>query len=156
MIILSLFGEEIINRVNNSYLNDETNPMNRIINYTVGEWLENEFNDDFFEQFFLNEARGEYLDLHGKDFGIRRKIDESDEVYRERIIMESLGHLTISYLTKIHNVKLYSFVDDFDITENSLTSDNPYYKENGFIGFADDETKQNLNKRFIIEAITWL
>ena len=156
MIILSLFGEEIINRVNNSYLNDETNPMNRIINYTVGEWLENEFNDDFFEQFFLNEARGEYLDLHGKDFGIRRKIDESDDIYCERIIMESLGHLTIGYITKIHNVKLYSFVDDFDITENSLTSDNPYYKKNGFIGFADDETKQNLNKRFIIEAITWL
>lgn len=156
MIKLSLFGEEIINRLDNHYLKDENNPMNRILNYTVGDWLENEFNDDFFEQFFLNEATGEYLDLHGLDFGVKRRIDESDIDYRKRIIYESLGHLTFNYFHEVHNVDLYSFVDDFNVTENTLVSDNPYYNLNGFLGFADEETKQNLNKRFIIEGITWL
>lgn len=154
---MSDYGEEIINRTGNDNLIDKTNPMNIILNNSVGEWLQQKDNENFFEQFFLQDADGAYLDLHGNDFGVKRKLNESDEDYRQRIIYESLSNLTVNFLLDVYNVELYTFVDDFDVDDNYLTSDNPYFKENGVMASADTITKNILNKRFVIGAgITWL
>lgn len=155
---MSEFGEAIIQRVNNPELQKPGNPMNQIINHTVGEWLQDFDDKDFMEQFFLQESTGPYLDLHGRDYGIIRKIDESDEDYRARIIYESMGHLTIEFLKSVYGVKLYTLVDNFDATANTLVSDNPYLAScYGFMGTADDTVKNILNKKFVLgEEITWL
>ena len=154
---MSDFGEEIIIRTGNVSLQNKDNPMYSIINHTVGEWLQEKNDEKFFEQFFLNDANDKYLDLFGADFGIKRKLDENDEDYRKRIIYESLTNLTVNYLVDVYNLDLYVFVNGFDVNDNTLTSDNKYYKSNGYMAVADVATQQILNRRFVIGSeITWL
>lgn len=150
-------GEEIIARLPlHSVLHDSTHPMAKIINNTIGEWLDNVYDEKFLEQFFLQEADGPYLDLHGVDKNIPRKLNESDDDYRQRLILESIGHLTINFLRKVYNVELYTNVDEFDMT-NTLVSDNTYICDKGFIGVADEMTQQILNKKFVLDnGVEWL
>lgn len=131
--------------------------MGRLIDYTIGEWLTREDDKEFLEQFFLQEATCKYLDLHGRDYGVLRRVDESDEDYRQRIVYESLGHLTVEYLRKVYDLELYVNIDDFNPSENTLTSDNPYYNKCGFMASADATIKNILEKKFVIgSGITWL
>ena len=155
---MSDFGEEILYNLGvNSSLNKPDNPMGRLIDNTIGEWLTRKNEEPFFEQFFLQEATGKYLDLHGKDYNVKRRLDESDEDYRKRIIYTVLGQLTVSYLVEVYDVILYRDVTDFDVTENTLTSDNPYLGGDGFMGIADETTKAILNKKFIMGTkFRWL
>lgn len=141
----------------NSSIHQPTNQLRKVLDNTVGEWLDNFEDEDFFSQFFLQEATGKYLDLHGKEYGVTRKIDESDEDYRKRIIYESLGGITVNLLREAYNVKLYVFVDDFNVQDNMLTSDNPYIANDGFLGVADEVTQDILNKKFILgHDVVWL
>ena len=151
-------GEKILDLIpDTSSLSNSNNPMYKIINHAVGGWLDNFEDKDLDSQLFLNTATGKYLDLHGKEYNIRRKIDESDDDYRQRIIYESMGHVTVDFLLKVYGVELYSKVDNFDITENSLTSDNPYISQNGYLAVADETTKRILDKKFILDTdIEWL
>ena len=154
---VSDFGESIVARLPNRNLQNTKNPMNRVIYYTIGEWLQRKNDALFFEQFFLQEATGKYLYLHGQDYGIYRKVNESDEDYRKRIIYESIGHLTVEFLKTVYNVDLYSNIPDFNVEDNVLTSDNPYYTDNGFMGVADETARSILNKKFIInEGVDWI
>lgn len=155
---MSDYGEEIINRLSeNSALRNSDNPMRKIIVDGIGEWFQQQDDTDFLEQFFLQEATGKYLDLHGKTYNVLRKLGESDEEYRQRIIYIVLGKLTVDYLRDVYDVKLYSHKDSFSILNNDLCSDNPYYSKNGFMGIADDIVKDILNKKFVIGSeLTWL
>lgn len=152
-----MYGEEIIARLPPySPLHREDNPGRKVIINTVGEWLDRFEEREWMEQFFLQEATGKYLDLHGNDFGLPRKINESDDDYRNRIIYESLGHLTTYFLKSVYNVGLYVKVNDFD-SDTMLTSDNEYISHNGFVGVTDESTKQILNKKFVLGSdVTWL
>ena len=154
---MSDFGEEIINRLGvNSSLKIDSD-MGRLIDYTIGEWLTRENDKEFLEQFFLQEATGKYLDLHGKTYGVLRRIDESDDSYRQRIIYESIGHLTVEFLREVYNLELYVNIPNFNVSNNTLTSDNPYYNQDGFMASADTSIKDILNKKFVLGArITWL
>ena len=155
---MSDFGEEIINRLpRRSSLHNKKHPMRKIIDGTIGEWLQNQEETDWFSQFFLTEATGKYLDVHGKNYGLLRKIDESDEEYRQRIIYESLGHLTVDFLRDVYCVDLYSYVDDFNVNMNTLVSDNPHLSSQGYLADADATVKHILNKKFVIGSeVTWL
>lgn len=150
-------GEEIINRLPDTSGLHKNIDARRVIENTIGAWFDYIEEQDWFNQFFLDSAKGPYLDLHGQTFDIKRKIDESDEDYRNRIIYEGLGHLTVNFLLDVYGVELYSYVDNFTIN-NTLVSDNPYYNVNGFFGVApDDVTKEILNKKFVLRnGVTWL
>ncbi|WP_407415822.1 hypothetical protein [Methanobrevibacter sp.] len=154
---MSMFGEEIIARLPpHSALHRQDNPGRKIIMNTIGEWLDRFEERDWMEQFFLQDATGKYLDLHGNDFGLPRKIDESDDDYRNRIIYESLGHLTTYFLKSVYNVELYVKVNDFE-ADTMLTSDNEYISSNGFMGVVDETTQEILEKKFVLgSGITWL
>lgn len=153
---MSDFGELIIERLSKTTGLTIDSDMGRLIDYTIGEWLQRENDEMFFEQFFLQEATGKYLDLHGKEFGVLRKIDESDEDYRKRIIYASLGYLTVNFLREVYGVELYSYVQDFDVDNNTLVSDNPYY-DGVLMGVASDEVKTVLNKKFVFgSGVIWL
>lgn len=155
---MSSFGEEIINRINsNSGLTNPNNPAYNVINNTIGEWLDHFDLLSLYDGVFLQSAKGGYLNLFGHDYNILRELDEDDEHYRKRIIYETLGHLTVNYLVDIYNLILYVYVEDFDASDNMLTSDNPYLSEHGFMAVADDDVKNILNKKFVIgSGLTWL
>ena len=155
-----MFGEGIIDRLPvQSRLNNPDNPMRVLLIKTAGALLD-DYNVDLinvFDASFLTESTGDYLDLLGKDYGVPRKLDESDDDYRQRIIYEQVGHLTTDYLINVYNIKLYTNVDNFNPNNNTLVSDNPYITEEGFMMLTDVITKDILNKKFVLgEEITWL
>lgn len=138
-----------------SKLQQSDNPLRIVLDRTVGEWLDN-FSQPF-EQLFLMSATGGWLDAHGRDYGVPRRIDEDDESYRQRIIYEKLDHLTPALLNNVYNVQLFSYRNDFDVTDNTLVSDNPYIDNGGYLGLADSDTMDILDKKFILDSgVTWL
>lgn len=151
-------GERILDSIpETSSLSNPDNPMYKIIDYAVGGFLDAFEDKDLDSQFFLNTATGKYLDLHGEDYNIRRKLDESDEDYRQRIIYESLGRVTVDFLIKIYGVELYVYVPDFNVNNNTLVSDNPYISRDGYYAIVDENTKKILDKKFILDTdIKWL
>ena len=150
---MSDYGEEIIDLLGEDCgLRKKDNPIRAIINDGIGEWLDHFVAENDFDNFFLDSATGGYLDLWGKDYGVPRKIDEDDESYRSRIIYETLGYLTIPYLRNVYGLTLYVFVDDYDPVENTLTSDNPYIKDNGFLIYTTDDIIQILERKFIVDS----
>ena len=152
---MSDFSEAFIDLLSvNSSLNDVNNPFRKVIDGTVGAWFdENNFK---ISDLFINTATGKYLDLFGADYGVLRKLDESDEDYRNRIIFEKLDYLTAHNLENIYGLTLYCYVNGFDATDNDLTSDNPYICSK-YMSFADDELKTIINNKFVIgEGIIWL
>lgn len=153
-----MFGEAIIDRLNeNCQLRKLDNPVRKIIDNTIGEWFDNYVEENGFERFFLQLAEGGYLDVIGLGYGVYRRIDESDDDYRARIVYEALGHLTANYLEDVYGLSLYSYVEDFDVEDNTLVSDNPYLNVGKFMSVADTDTKNILNKKFLIdEGIEWL
>lgn len=155
---MSTNGELILDQIpDTSELSNPRNPMYRIIDDGVGAWLDNFEERDLDSQLFLNTATGKYLDLHGKDWNIRRKPNESDEDYRQRIIYESMGEVTVGFLLTVYNVELYAFVDDFSVEDNTMTSDNPYISDKGFLAISNQTTKDILDKKFILDTkIKWL
>lgn len=149
-MFLTDYGEEIINRLHEeSALRDTSNHARKIIDYGVGGWLDNFDNPDFLEMFFLDTASDGYLDCWGKDFNVPRKIDETDDDYRQRIILESLGHLNIPYLREVYNLTLYAYIADYDPADNVLTSDNPYLS-NRYMTVASEEIQGILSKKFVL------
>ena len=144
---MSFYGTGIIERLPvNSQLQNPDNPMHNIIQNTIGELLDN-FEIDY-DQFFLQDATGKYLDLHGKQYGIGRKNNESDEEYRNRIILCAYEYATVKVLTEIYGVEFYANVDNFENNTNLLCSDNPYLTDE-LMGFMSDEVYNILDEKFI-------
>ena len=147
---MSDYGDGIIERLNGTTgLADKDNPFHKLINHGLGGWLDNFDENSLSEQIFLESATGKWLDVHGEQFGIKRKIDESDEEYRQRIVYESLGHITTPFLVDVYGLTLYCYIEDFDVTENTLTSDN-VYACNKYMAFVDENTQAVLDKKFVI------
>ena len=138
-----------------SKLQQADNPLRIVLDRTVGEWLDN-FSQPF-DELFLMSATGGWLDAWGKDYGVPRRLDEDDESYRQRIVYEKLDHLTPSLLADVYNVRLFSYRNDFDVTDNTLVSDNPYIDNGGYLGLADQDTMDILDKKFILDSgVTWI
>ena len=106
---MSEYGEGIISRLHPlSPLKNENNAGHKFIDNTIGEYLDNYENRDKFDQLFLRSATGKWLDLHGKELGVYREIDEADEDYRKRIILEKTMHNTIPEL-KSKGVQFWNY-----------------------------------------------
>ena len=161
---MSEYGEGIINRLHpKSPLRNPNNPMHTLIHNTVGAWLDNYSIEKLYENSFLDTATGAWLDLFGNEYGVTRHLEESDTDYRKRIIYEAIGNLSVKYLVDIYDLTLYTYLPDFSIEDNSLTSDNPYMvlsfdMDNlKFMSVASDEIKAILDKKFLIDGgIEWL
>ncbi|WP_458454421.1 hypothetical protein [Methanobrevibacter sp.] len=124
---MSDFIDALINMLSvNSELQKPNNQLRQVLDNSVGAYFDDHNTDDFADNLFLNTANGKYLDLHGRDYNIPRKIDESDEDYRLRIIQEKTDKLTLKYLAEVFDLTVYNYVTKFNIDENTLTSDNPY------------------------------
>ena len=153
-----VYGEGIIERLPaHSPLHDTDNDFRKVFINTVGALLDGWDVPSVLEAPYLQSASGSYLDKHGNVLGLKRRVDESDEHYRMRLVYETLGFLTVNYLLNIYELPLYVFVDDFDVTDNTLTSDNPYLGGEGFMSVASDEVQSILESKFIIDGgVEWL
>ncbi len=137
-----------------SSLQNKDNQLRKVLDYTVGEYMDNL--EQPFDMLFLDTATGGWLDSFGRDYGIFRKPDESDDDYRTRIVYEKKDNLTANFLTDIYNVGLFSYRSDFNVKSNTLVSDNPYVTKD-FIGICDEDTIQILDSKYVIDTgVTWV
>lgn len=156
---MSTYGEGIISRLPlNCELQKKDNPGRKVIDTTVGEWLDHHDITELFEGVFLQSANGQYLDLHGKELGCFRQLDESDDDYRLRLSYTSLGHLTLNYLVDVFKLKVYINIPEFDVEDNTLTSDNPYIHATDGVMIETTEAIQTIlkNKFVFGSEIVWL
>jgi hypothetical protein len=152
---MSVFMEMLVELLPlGSALQKEDNELRKVLDRSVGEFMDSL--ELPFDELFLTSATGGWLDAFGRDFGVPRRLDEDDESYRERIVFEKLEYLTVGNLLSVYGLELFVFVDDFDATENTLTSDNPYLSSR-YMGVADETTREILDKKFVLGAeVTWL
>jgi hypothetical protein len=152
---MSVFMEMLVELLPlGSALQKEDNELRKVLDRSVGEFMDSL--ELPFDELFLTSATGGWLDAHGKDYGVPRRLDEDDESYRERIVFEKLEYLTVGNLLSVYGLELFVFVDDFDATENTLTSDNPYMSSH-YMGVADETTRDILDKKFVLGAeVTWI
>ena len=137
-----------------SAIHNKDNQLYKVLDKSMGEYMDNVALD--FNNLFLDTATGGWLDAFGKDYGVPRKLGESDDDYRNRIIFEKLEYLTASNLQEIYGLTLYAYVTRFDAHRNKLTSDNPY-TSNRYMALNDDDLKAILSKKFILgDSIKWI
>ena len=137
-----------------SVLQNTDNDLRKVLDRTVGEYMDSV--DHIYDELFLQTATGGWLDAHGKDYGVLRKTDETDDSYRERIIQEKNDRLTPLYLSELYGVTLYAYVSGFNPANNTLTSDNPY-ASNEYMSVADLEIQKVLNSKFAIDSeVHWI
>ena len=157
MIIVSLFGSAILERLRvDSPASDPRNPFYRVFDGSVGEWLDNFDVDRFHEELFVQEAGGDWLDVHGEVYGVKRRIDESDEDFRERIVKHTKGELTPQLLAVDFGLTVLVYVEDFSVDGLTLTSDNRYINSCGWIVICDEETRRLVESGFVLnEVVSW-
>lgn len=152
---MSVFMDMLIEMLPlHSQLQKTDNPLRTVLDKSVGEYMDNLA--DIEDELFLTSASGGWLDAHGRDYGVSRRLDETDEDYRERIIFEKLEYLTAHNLQDIYGVKLFTYREDFNVTENTLVSDNPYLSSK-YIGVSDEDTISILDKKYMLDnSVTWI
>ncbi len=150
-----MFIEGIIQRLNNPELKKSDNDGRIVLDGTIGEYLEN-YNNHFLD-LFLKHATGKYLDLHGLEYNIIRKEDESDISYRNRIITEKS---IIQNIDNFLNLDTSLWVYFRGVTDgDTLTSRNPYLKnkhDDNYVLICFSENKDYLTDKFILEDILWV
>ena len=154
---MSLYGEALINRLPiHSVLHNSKNPMNKILNNTIGEYEDNYDIVEWMLQHFLNDATGKYLDLHGSELGVRRLKDETDDKYRQRLIYKAKGHLSLDYLMTMYDIEVYTGTDSYTANQ-TLLADNPYLSHDGLYIKCDTATQNELEKKLVLGGeVTWL
>lgn len=154
-MVLSNYTKGIVERINNEALHDENNDFVRVLDGTVGEYLENR--DNSFLDIFLATAEGDYLDIHGDLFDLKRRDGESDDDFRNRILLdESLIQSTSDFLKL--DVGLWIFKDG--VTDKyTLTSRNPYlknYHDEDYVFICSGTDSDYLHMKFLLGDILWV
>lgn len=109
---MSKFGKQILKRLHPfSPLQNPNNDGHKVIDNSIGEWLDNREAKNKWKQYFLLHATGKYLDLHGNAKGVPRKDGEDDENYRQRILRER-GMLNNIRDWKNASVDFWVYVDN--------------------------------------------
>jgi hypothetical protein len=137
----------------NSKLQDDDNPFKELINNTIGyffELIDND-TDEMNNSVFIQEATGKYLDLHGKDLDYLRRNDESDEEYRNRIILDSLDRFTFPWVYALYDLQFLTHNSEYD-KDTMLLSDNHYLNKKYFVVCTQD-TFSSIRKKFITHAV---
>jgi hypothetical protein len=141
---MSKYGKGILKRLHPlSPLSDENNDAYKVIDNTVGEWLDKYEESNLTEQLFLSKATGKYLDLHGYEKGVSRKTDETDCAYRKRIIIEKSMHNSLPAIRE-KGVSFWSYVDNLNSGGEN------------FIFYLYDENYEPLTNKLITITFTYV
>ena len=124
-------------------------PFEDLINNTIGYFLEmiEEEVDAMNDGCFIDTAEGRYLDLWGKDYGIPRLNDETDEDYRKRLKILPLDRFNIQTLYEVYDLQLLTR-NDTSFNDLKLYSDNHFLDDEYWIGVSDDEWIE-ISRKFI-------
>ena len=139
--------------VNNTIHNT---PFKDLINNSIGyflELIENEVTS-MNEGCFINTAEGRYLDLWGKDLGIRRLNDESDDDYRTRLMISPLEQFTINTVYELYDLQLMTKPSSSSNLDLTLMSDNHFLNKQYYVDCAD-EVWNELDKKFLTTGVLW-
>ena len=103
---------------------------------------------------FINTAEGRYLDLWGKDLGIRRLNDESDDDYRTRLMISPLEQFTINTVYELYDLQLMTKPSSSSNLDLTLMSDNHFLNKQYYVDCAD-EVWNELDKKFLTTGVLW-
>lgn len=152
---LNVYTRGIVERLNNESLQDENNDFTIVLDGCLGEYLTNR--DNHFLDTFLITATGKYLDIHADIFGLKRRENETDESFRQRIITdETLIERTTDF-EKL-DCQLWVYKDDVD-KKNVLTSRNPYLKkfhDDDYVFIATGSDSNYIKNKFLLNDILWV
>lgn len=152
---LGIYTKALQERLNNKALQNDDNDFIKIYDGCINEYLENRNNK--FMNIFLTTAEGDYLDVHGKMYGIFRKKDESDDSYRNRIF---LNKSILQRTTDFNKLDLGFWVfKEGVIDKDTLTSRNPYLKkehDDDYIFICSGVDIQYLQKKFLLNDILFV
>ena len=131
----------------NSNIHDT--PFEDLINNTIGYFIEliEEEVDAMNDGCFIDTAEGRYLDLWGKDYGIPRLNDETDEDYRKRLKILPLDRFNIQTLYEVYDLQLLTR-NDTSFNDLKLYSDNHFLDDEYWIGVSDEEWIE-ISRKFI-------
>ena len=59
--------------------------------------------------------------------------------------------MTLEYLDSVFDLVLYAYVEGFDASENTLTSDNPYITDYGYMSEMNDTVFEILTQKFVLD-----
>ena len=126
-------------------------PFEDLINNTIGYFLEliEEEIDHMNDGCFIDTAEGRYLDLWGKDYGIPRLNEESDEDYRKRLKILPLDQFTIQTLYEIYDLQLLTCKKTDILSSNPkthLTSDNHFLSDCYWVVLSNEKMDEIYNK----------
>lgn len=141
---MSTYGEEILdfNRLNpNSNLSNPNSDGYKLFDNTLGWFLDNKIDNDILSQTLILTASGMYLDLLGRTKGIYRNNDESDDVYRNRIICLINLQFNKADLENI-GCEVFDYVEEID---KQVTSKNTLLS-NQYLIYADDTNRSIVDK----------
>lgn len=152
---VGIYTKALQERINNEALQDDENEFIKIYDGCVNEYLENRRNH--FLDTFLVMAERDYLDIHGKMYNLFRKKDESDEDYRNRIILnKSLLQRTSDFSKLDIGFWVYkSGVTDKD----TLTSRNQYLKDQhdeDYFFIVSGQDIKYLQQKFLLNDILFV
>ena len=131
-------------------------PFEDFLNNSIGYFLELIENGvtSMNEGCFINTAEGKYLDLWGKDLGIPRLNEESDEDYRTRLMISPLEQFTINTVYELYDLQLMTKPTSTSNLNLTLMSDN-HFLNNKYYVDCSDEVWNELNKKFLTANVLW-
>lgn len=152
---LGNFTKALQERLNNEALQNDDNDFIKVYDGCVNEYLENR--DNHFLDSFLITTDGDYLDLHGNIFGLKRKENEDDDTYRQRILTDAT---LIERTTDFEKLDCQLWVYKDGVTENNtLTSRNTYLKylhDEDYVYLATGNDSEYIQSKFLVEDILWV
>ena len=146
-----MYLDVLLERLNNPYLKNPNNQGRQVLDGTVCEYLEHY--DNHILDLWLCVAKSDYLDVLGAVYGVIRKDEESDNDYRSRIQADIS---MVDSATDIRNAGAELYCKTTGDFGDKWTSDNLYLGNTAFWGHADTNTKDYLDRKFMIGDITWV
>ena len=125
-----------------------------ILDETIGAYFDEmeEEIEDVIDAPFLSEATGDYLDLiHGRLYGVERKVDEDDDDYRTRLTFQAKDKLRVSDLIEL-GCGVYAFVDNYDV-DTKLTSRNTGLTSKVLVDFPSESMEELVKNNLLWEKV---
>lgn len=152
---IGIFTRALQERINNQALQSDENDFIKIYDGCINQYLEQR--DNHFLDSFLITAEGDYLDLHGNLFGLKRRENEDDDTFRQRILTDAT---LIQRTTDFEKLDCQLWVYRDGVTDNNtLTSRNTYLKDlhdEDYVFIASGSDSEYIQSKFLTEDILWV
>lgn len=143
-------------RLNHEALQNDENDFIKIYDGCLNEYLMN--HDNHFLDSFIATAEGDYLDLHGDFFGLKRRDGESDDDFRNRILLDEFIVQSTSDFMKL-KIDLWVYREGFVDDKNVLTTRNPYLKslhDGNYVFIVTGSDLNYIQSKFLLNDILFV